>query len=315
MKANDAISTVILLALLSLLVGCGPSSVELRLTPAEGEIYRYEDTMNQEMIMEVQGLEITIRQSMTFVTSYEVIEVDVEGQITIEATYEQIVTEMASPFTGEVRFDSSDEAAVVPSEFEGLSRMVGQSLTLTLSPDGSLVDVVGVDELMAMITGPIPSSQPDLESLMQDLTSMFDENSDTGGITGLMGSFPEGEIAVGDTWERQIITEIPFETRNNVAYTVTSIKAGGISLQMEGETEFDMSEFMSNLGLGEMTFEMRGSQTGEILIDIATGMLVSSTIEQSLTGETEIYAADLGGDTTFLYTMTIAYERLLLEDE
>lgn len=315
MRMKMRVLTAVLLCTLVFMTGCGASSVELKLAPPEGASYRYQDTMTQELVMDIQGFEVTLNQTIDIVTDMHVLEVDQDGQVVVEVTYESMAMEMIAPFTGVIRFDTADETTTVPPEFQAVTNMVGRTVGLTLDSRGNLIDLTGFEELFDDMASGVPADQPELEGIFESMTTMYDSESATGGLTGLIGPLPEGAVAVGDSWNEVVTTEFAYPMTIEAAYTVISIQNGEITLDMEGEIAADLDDFMSEFDLGDASIELSGFLNGEIVLDIETGMMIRSTQEFSMTATAEIYAEELGGDATIIYNLIQTFQRSMVDVE
>jgi hypothetical protein len=315
MKTYRAMSISILVAVLALVGGCRPLSVELRLAPPQGETFRYHDNMTQELVMEIQGLEISLNQTMDITTRVDVIEVNPEGQVVVDVTYERLALEMMAPFTGLIQFDTEDETTTIPPEYQGIANMAGNTVTMTLDSRGSVLETSGFEELFGEVLGGTPSSQSELDNLLGGMTSLYDSGSNSGGLTGLIGSLPQGEITFGDSWTDKVANDATFPMTIEVVYSVVSIKDGEITIQMEGEIFANLEDFLSEFDLGDASIEMSGVQNGEIVLDIDTGMMIRSTQEINMTATAEFYVEDLGGEATVIYNIIQTYTRSLVEAE
>jgi hypothetical protein len=315
MRTDKWIWIIIFLVALVTTAGCGPRSVELRLSPSEGESFRFQDHMIQEMNMEIQGLEMSLVQTIDVTTVVDVIEVHQDGQVVVEVSYESMAMEMTAPFTDDISFDTEDETTSVPPEFQGIANMIGKSVTMTLDSRGSVLEMSGYEELIDEVVSGTPPGQPELEGMFENLAFIYDNDSNSGGLTGLIGPMPDGKVAVGDTWTEQVTTDAMFPMTIDAVYTVLSIEAGEITLQMEGEISADLEDFASEFDLVEASIEMSGDQSGELVLDIETGMMVRANQVINMIATVNFYVEELGGDTTIVYNFILTYERSMVKVE
>lgn len=314
-ERNPALSVALAIAIGLIMIGCQSPEVDLRLNLAEGDVYRYQEITEQEMVIELQSFETSTTQSTDMTMQVAVASVNESGYSEIELTYERIISETVIPFSGVSRYDTADVSQDVPPEFQGLDKLIGQTVTLLMDPKGRVRAIAGYEELMQSFSAGLPADQEILGQMVQDIGGWYDENSTMGGITGIIGGYPDDPLSIGDSWERQTSTAPPLQMSINTVYTVTSIEGGFITIQVESEIEADMSEYISSMGLGEATFEMSGTQSGEIEIEIANGMLVRFSSESLLTATMNTYIEEFGGDTTIVYTVDQSFERRLLDDD
>jgi hypothetical protein len=315
MNKRSLLISILALIVVSLnLAACEKIEVDLHLNLTAGDEYRYEEIIEQDMVIELQSLEMQVTQLTNVITQVVVVSSDEGGDSELDFIAERIITESTDPVSGTTRFDSSDSPQNLPLEFQGLESMIGQPITVVFDSKGRVKETAGYEEMFQGLSTDLPPDQEPLGQFLQGLGGWYDENSVLGGITGIIGGYPDEPLSEGDTWDRQTTTTQPLLMTIDAVYTVISIEGDYITIEMTANLQADMSEFMSSLGFGDAIFEMSGEQSAEIVIDTTSGLLATLTGESLITATMETYIPEFGGDTTVIYTISQSFERSMLDD-
>lgn len=88
--------------------------------------------------------------------------------------------------------------------------------------------------------------------------------------------YPKEEVAVGDTWEKEIIIKAGNKMNCSAKYTLTEIKGDTAIISIEGNLYGSGNKFGNE-------FSMEGTLTGTIMVDIPTGWPINSDSHQDFT--------------------------------
>jgi hypothetical protein len=277
-KLNKWISNVIYVLVIALFVACsgGNKEVELKLNLEKGEKYYYKFVNQQDITQEMMGDTVEFKQSITWGYELEVLDV-VDGIMTIKTTYEHIQMSNDNQvfnlsYDSKEPLDSTNMFAFVMSNF------INKSFTMDVTPDGVVSNVQGFDEIFNSI---IKELGEDGEMIIQNLRSQFSEESVSENLELGFKIFPENKVKAGDTWYILNIVNGPFSMDIDNTYTLKSVKNGVAKIEMSSTIKQD-DEISGIAMLPGAEISIDGTQKGEISVDISTGLVIQSTISQSI---------------------------------
>lgn len=241
-------------------------SVVLKFNLPKGKTYAYR--MNFDMSRE-QGEK---KANNTMKWNYEMKVLDEKAGIkTLQTTYRQI--EMAMNM-GQMKMEFSSEKEVDPSNFMQMpSRMFkaikGKSFTMQVNEKGEITSVSGFDKIGEAMMSEMNLPENSRAMMMKNFKEQFSD----GAVKQMFGQFfevfPNKAVKPGDSWEKKssFMDEIYMIT----TYTVKNIKDNKVYLS-------------SSSKLKEKSGKGSGTQTGSLIVDAKTGLVLDATFSQKLSG-------------------------------
>ena len=167
--------------------------------------------------------------------------------------------------------------------------MIDAPIHITYDALGAVVSMEGMDEILEKMQAGSGAMGGNM------MGGGFNQN-----ITTYFPIFPEGEIAIGDSWETESASEmqgLPIKMKNT--YTLKNVNDGIAFIELESEYELnaeDMDEeAMAAMGIDPsmaegMEMEMNGEMAGVLKVDVATGW----TNEGPFEGDIDMKMAVMG---------------------
>ncbi len=171
----------------------------------EGEVLRYR--ISQDMHQAITGpTDIEIDSSVGQVIKEKVKSVAADGTASLECTWEAVKVHMSIPMGGDVDFDSTrgDTAGSTPSPLKGFAALPGSTFELEMKASGEVTAVRGVSDTMKKILEGGDAASKSTRDMMQ---RAFTDDA----MKRYLGTtvLPEKPIAVGGTWARDSVFEMP----------------------------------------------------------------------------------------------------------
>lgn len=276
-KLNKWISNVLYVLVIALFVSCsGNKEVELKLNLEKGNKYYYKFVNQQDITQEMMGDTVEFKQSITWGYELEVLDV-VDGIMTIRTTYDHIKMSNDNQvfnlsYDSKEPLDSTNMFAFVMSNF------INKSFTMDVTPEGEVSNVQGFDEIFYSI---ITELGEDGEMIIQNLRSQFSEESVSENLELGFKIFPENKVKTGDTWYILNIVNGPFSMDIDNTYTLKSVKNGIAKIEISSTIKQD-DEISGIAMLPGAEISIDGTQKGELSVDISTGLVIQSSISQSI---------------------------------
>jgi hypothetical protein len=141
------------IALLLPMAGAAPAAEAPRWKFKQGESLNYVLERVADGQMKLAGNPIGIKMGMTFDTTWKCTGVEADGSAQLEQTVDRVQISMASPLSGDIKFDSS--AGATPSGPLGamlgpmINGLLGQPIKVKISPLGKVSDIQLPEKLKA----------------------------------------------------------------------------------------------------------------------------------------------------------------------
>lgn len=255
MKKNKQIQ---LLAILMMVVGFSlnlnaQKKVTLRYNLSQGDQFSYDMKMDQDIVFQASGQTMTLDQVLEFYMTSTV--KAVSDSITIESSINRVVMNQKI-FGMEMKYDSdvpvADQNPMAAKLAETMGTLINKNYSMVMDMMGNI--------------GSVDASQlTDSDDLANNL-----------GSGGNFAVYPENAVSVGDSWEKDIEPMKSSDMKFHAKYTVLKLTGSQVTLQLDGIiTANKMEEVDADMNLN-------GVQKGEMIIDLKTGWLIESKIEQEL---------------------------------
>ena len=257
--------------------------VVLALNLAEGGVYRASTTTEQIVSQELFGTTQTTDHTSSFDYSYTVNRVDADGNLSVSVRYGAARYKMTEP-DGSVIYDSAT-ATEVPAQAIGYAALVGNGFDLELSPSGEVLAINGVDALLdAVLEAAELPPGPESDMRRETLLAQFGEEVLVDTFEQSFNIYPDGPVAVGDSWSEQGAVNYGFAFLADITWTLVDRADGVATVEVTSTIESDPDAEPPDLSVMPMEMALTGEQSGTLLIDEATGWVLGSTLTQSLTG-------------------------------
>ncbi|GAB3637616.1 hypothetical protein GCM10027422_32060 [Hymenobacter arcticus] len=259
--------------------GCGSPSetakdgaVTLKFNFAPGSKFTYAVESTQQIDAPGQK----IGQSITMVSSYAV-QAGAGTSKNLTVSYDRVAMKMDA-MGQKLAYDSSNPTTK-SSPLALMGGLVGKSFEATLTDEGKVTSIKGVD---ALVNGMVDPANPNAAAVRAQMSKTMNDSTLQSALEQSFNIYPDHAVKPGDTWSKTIKLAMgPLSIRAASTYKLNSVSAGiahlGITSKLDGQGAMDMS----------------GTQTGTMDVEVATGMLTDSKIVQMLTSKPGAPAAKI----------------------
>ncbi|MEM1108281.1 MAG: DUF6263 family protein [Planctomycetota bacterium] len=277
------------LTVLVLLSGVGVAlaedQIDLSMNLEPGDSFTMELLMEQDIDQNMMGRPIGIDQTIGLTMRFDVLDKPADsGGDWMSCTYTRVRFKQNGPM-GNADFDSENPPANVPMTAWGFAGLTGQVIEMEFAPGGEVVQIEGVDAMIANMLDTIDLPEGPQRNAARDLIrTQVSEDM----LKQMMGMFaalsPPGPVAIGDTWnDTQVIGGMmPMSISNDLKLvgfdgdTATLDVTGTISPDPDAEP-FDINNM-------QVEAELTGTQAGQVVMDRRTGWAKSSKTTQKMEG-------------------------------
>jgi len=260
-------------------------SILLRLHLAEGETYQVRIT--EEMTYgALPGLS-TEEPPMTkvFDVSCHVKSVRADGVADVGIKYDLVQARQAAP-TGSAEFDSSEAALAesLDTSMRTIAALAGASFRIDVTPTGQVTMLTGADQIVSRMLEDVENK----EAVEERARREYGDEAMKTVTQELFGAFPDQPVAIGDSWSARSVAPRGFAAVAHDKWTLRSRRGGVALLELQSTVRPDPDAPAMGLGGAKLEYDLRGTRSGAVLIDEATGWVLRSTVRQSLSGELKI---------------------------
>lgn len=273
---------IVILFSLSFFQSCQSSKTStaskmLKFNFEKGRGYDYELTSS----VEQQMMGKDMKMDMTAYYSMNVIE-DNGSEKTISTTFERMKMYMdMGPLKLDVDTDKPMEVGKDTSEMNQAFGMInkifgsikGRKFQLKVNAEGKVLEVTGFKEMaQAMIDsmgGPLGPEEK--EKMRESFEKQFNDEGVKSQFERVLYIFPNKEVKVGDSWQRNSTPGGSVPISYNSTYTVKEIEGDMVTLEEK-----------SIVGSSDEKIKMDGTVTGTMVVDSRSGLIVTCNQEMNM---------------------------------
>lgn len=296
MKNKRCMRILIGLSMIMLVV-CAGKKVSLQLRLPEGMSRTSRVTTEQHIVQTLQGQTMDIQQNIIMEYVYDVLNVTEAGDATIKLTYSKIGFSQDGPM-GKIEYRSWEEGEEIPLMAQGFASLVDQSVTMTLTPEGRVTDVTGFDALLENIMKDfdIPVDEETRAQFEDNLRTQFGDVTFKETMEKMFAVYPDKPVGVGDIWSAEYMFTAGLPMVVNNTWQVKSIVADRVVIEVNSKIRPNKEGTLPQFGGVNLTYDIQGTQQGQIVIDTLAGWLWEGEMKQNLSGTMSMAGGVFGSD-------------------
>lgn len=273
--------------------------VLLRLDLNEGDTYSYINAVDQTITQDIMGMNQVIKQEITF--HYDaMIESKTDDEYQIKYTYTRAIFNMdGGPMMGVAEYDSENEEEEIPPMARGYAGLIGQSFTATMNSLGEVGEVEGVsamlDHMMEQF-GDMPATEK--ANIRASMEGQFGDEGIKSTIQAASPAFPVKKVKVGKAWESEDVLQSGFKMNKSSNFVITSATDSEVMIDVTSTLVSDPESSMETNGMN-LNYDVTGDGTGSQILDRASGMVKSMTLDQNMSGEVTATGGMMGEGMTW----------------
>ncbi|MEO6549863.1 MAG: DUF6263 family protein [Ferruginibacter sp.] len=256
-----------------------------------GEQYNYTTSNETVTIVEVNKEQITSTNNSTVGLLYRVL-VSTPDSIVLKATYQGFHVIINAGNEKQVIDADNAEESGNPAE-KILAGIKGSSLLITLNKKGIVTNISGAktitDKIMSGLN--IYNDEATKQKIMSQLSKLVGDEFIKNNIESAFNFFPDGSVAVGDSWQHKKLQpgEINFEA--SITYTLDGVEDDMTAISVNSSMKTGKTS--ANLMGQQVNANITGTMVGSFEVDRATGMLSTSTSTTKLEGYVQVMAKEI----------------------
>jgi hypothetical protein len=241
-----------------------------------------EQQISQTVMNQEQNMEQTIGMGMDF----DVNDVNDRGDAWVRFTYRWMKFRQKGPMN-EIVYDSSQKDVNAPPTAQGFAALLNEGFAVKLTPQGKAVQVKGLDKMRNNISQKLPAG-PMREQMMKGLDQFLSEEATKEFTESSFAMYPDREVGVGDSWTKTVSMTrgLPMTIANK--WTLKDRKDNVATLDVASEIKTNPNAKPMEMGPTKITYELTGTQQGQARMDETTGLMLTSSFEQQVSGQVKM---------------------------
>ena len=203
-------------------------------------------------------------------------------RLSMQAMGMNIDIDSDKPATGNGETDISKNPLGVMSKM--ITGIVGKKFIIKVDEEGKVLEVTGFEKILSDMVDSIGIDDNMKVQIMASMKEQFSDQTIKDQFAQVFTICPNKEIKVGDSWEKSHITGNKMSARYNTTYTVKEIEGDHVTLTTKTKiTSTDDNQ------------ELEGTQTGNIIVDSKTGLMINAEFDQDMEVKAKGQAVQING--------------------
>ncbi len=181
-----------------------------------------------------------------------------------------IDTDKPLPSLGKTE-DGKDPMKAINSLFGAIK---GQKFTMKVDAEGKILEVAGFENMANNIVDSMDMDEKEREEMRKEFGKQFNAEKTKGQLERIFYIFPNKEVKVGDSWQKNSKVTGEMGGAYSSTYKVTDIEGDMVTL--EENTKVESIEEKMNV---------KGNIKGTIVVDSRLGLVVDSDQEMKMTAD------------------------------
>ncbi len=297
----------LLLILFSLIcISCMGDKVYLTLNVKPGDVFKSRSTVTQHITQMIDNNSWEMDQVIIIDYGYYVQEKDDQDNIKIQVTYDGIGFIQDGPM-GHFEYRSWEDDKEIPAMAQGFATMVGQSFNMTVSPRWKVIALEGLNELIEEMINAIEIPQGmSREQIKQNYQNQFGDESMKENMEQMFVFYPDLPVRPGDIWSFRANLKKGFPMLLETQYELYEVNDDEIRLKTNSSIKPSTQPDVMQLGGVMMKYNLRGRQSGYVIIDRSSGWIKLIELKQEFDGQVQV--SDRTGRSYFRFPLTVSGE-------
>ena len=186
----------------------------------------------------------------------------------------EVDTDNPLPESGEMTEGKKDPFKMINKMFGAIK---GQQFTMKVDQEGKILSVEGFENIGKLLADSLDLNEKDRGDMMKQFNEQFNAKSTKSQFERFFYIFPNKEVKVGDSWQKNSEISGPAGGKYASTYKVTEIEGDMVTL--EETTKMESEDEKNNL---------KGDIKGTLVVDSKSGLVVSADQDMKM-------ATDVGG--------------------
>lgn len=154
--------------------------------------------------------------------------------------------------------------------------IIGKPFVMKVDDEGKVLEIKGFEKIFMDMVDSMGLDENMKAQLTASLKDQFSEQTLKDQFAQVFNIFPNKEVKIGDSWQKEYSTSGRMAAKYTTTYTVKEIEGEHVTLTAKTK--------ITSSANGQ---EMDGTQSGNIIVDSKTGMMVNAEFDQNIEVKTQ----------------------------
>ena len=150
--------------------------------------------------------------------------------------------------------------------------MKGKKFVMKVDKDGKVIDLSGLDQIFSSLPSSNGMDSAERNKALRSLKEQINGKETSDQFTELFSIFPEKEVKIDDTWEKDFEMTGKIPTKNHTVYKVKDID--GDMVTISSKTKIESSD---------ENIKIDGTKNGIVIVDSRSGLVVNADYDYEIT--------------------------------
>lgn len=264
--------------------------LDLRLHLSKGQRHHMSVTLDQTIDQTLGPAHQQTTQKVGVSYTFKVEDVDAQGNASVSVEYDSVSFHARTP-SGAVDYDAGKPPnGPLPVPASALAALVGQSYSVTVDPHGNVTQVAGLSKMLNEVLAHLDMPDGVLRAAVErTIRQELSEPNLKQTLRDVFAPFPDGPVAVGQSWTRNASVMLGFPMSRQTTYTLAARENGIATISLAGKAATAPDAVVDLSGV-KMNYDLKGEQTGTLEIVESSGWTRAATVSQTLSGAATLRA-------------------------
>lgn len=279
-------------SILFLMVSCkNHSQIKLEYNLKEGDSYKHQVIVEQNIVQNFDGVEDKTNSKLLFEYTADIKKASNNIYKSV-ITYSRVAVEQNAP---KINYDSKNTEQEVQSEAAVFEALVNKNFEISFNKKGEITEVKGTDKLIDSIIASVTVFDESQKKMIREsFEKQYGEEALKSSLLNKMLVYPNKKLKTGSKWSFNQLLEVPYPI--NLAHTYQLKKHDKKHAYIDVSSVIKSKKGKMEIGGIEMTMELKGTQSGELIVDLASGLLYQSNMTQKINGTLKLFGVKVPVD-------------------
>ena len=268
-----------LTTVLVFIVASAHAQIKLNYNLDENTIYNSKVTIDQTIAQTMMGQTQNIQNDQGYGVTVTVEKKNADSY-SLSMMYNSIM--INSPMAG-LTYNSETATSEPTGSAKALSSAIGTEFSFELNKDGSVSSVSGIEAMLdSMAANMGLADEAQASAFKAQMGGQYNEDAIKSQMKRTLVIYPDKELNKGDTWSADESITTPFTMNIQTTYELADYDDKTATINVSSDI-FSEGGSMT-MGGATMTPDLSGVQSGTIVVDRKTGLVLSANVEQLVSG-------------------------------
>lgn len=293
MKIKKRSFIIFILISMILFNGCIQKKVKPSLNLKKGDSFKIDMLFEQKVTQEIKDRKTQVDSKHNIGYSCFVTDVDENKNSTIQVSFDSLNIKSVANNGQTLEYNSGDPTSDMNDFSKVYSTLVGKKITVKVSQDGKVKEVMGVDKIIDEVLKELNiKNNKEEEEIQKMIVEQFGDEALRKQVENITSVYPDEPVKVGDSWEKKtdVSSEYPLQAESK--YTLKESKDGMSEIMVESKVKTKDDAEPLILGNIKISYDIEGTQKGTLNVDEESGITKHVEMTHEYSGKIKFTSED-----------------------